>query len=315
LKHNASLTISYSGKTDTGLVRTENQDNFGKFPADVTDVYSPKGVLFIVADGMGGHVGGKEASQFAVEIVSREYFSHGSINIAEALSDAFNTANREIGKSAEEVPLYHKRGTTCTALVLQNNVAFIAHIGDSRVYRIRKSLITQLTTDHTQVSEMVRKGILSEEEAILYPSKSVLTQALGINETLKTEIKENITVLPDDIFVLCTDGLSKVSPNEIKDIVLNSSGEEVCNKLIDLANKRGGQDNVTVQVIRVCSSNAEDKLKKEKNFKSILKKYQMLFYIILAFTAGYFIRYEILSLNSESGKKESKEYGNSELRY
>jgi PPM family protein phosphatase len=310
LKHNTTLKISYSGKTDTGLVRTENQDNLGKFPVDITDIYSPKGVLFIVADGMGGHVGGKEASQFAVEIVSREYFSHGSINNAKALIDAFNAANKQIGKSAEEVPLYHKKGTTCTSLVLQNNMAFISHIGDSRVYRVRNSQITQLTTDHTQVSEMVRKGILSEEEAILYPSKSVLTQALGINESLKTEIKENITVLPDDIFILCTDGLSKVSPNEIKDIVLNSSGEEACKKLIDLANERGGQDNVTVQVIQVCLSNAEDKLKKEKNFKSILKKYQMLFLIILAFTAGYFIRYEILSLNSESGKKESKKYGN-----
>lgn len=306
------LKISYFGRTDKGLVRKENQDNFGKFPIDSTDIYFPKGVLIIVADGMGGHAGGKEASQFAVEIVSREYFSHSSISISKALAEAFNTANKQIGVSTEEVSLYQKKGTTCTALVLHNNMAFIAHIGDSRIYRIRNSKIEQLTKDHTQVSEMVRRGILSQEEAVFYPSKSVLIQALGINENLETEIKEKIKVMPGDIFVLCTDGLSKVNPDEIRNTVLSFPDEEVCKKLIDMANERGGQDNVTIQVVRVSSGNGENKLKSEKKFKSILKKYQILFLLILAFTAGYFIRYGILNLNSELDNEKLKKLESTE---
>ena len=251
------LRLGFFGASDIGLVRKENQDSFGKFPVDSDDRNQSKGLLFIVADGMGGHVGGKDASQSAVEIISQEYYSFSSEIISNCLTYAFKTANFRIHQSSRDEIQSHRKGTTCSALVIEKHLAYIAHVGDSRIYRINDDKIEQLTNDHTQVEEMLKKGILSEEEAKNHPSKSILVRALGIESEVEVDTIENIEIIPGDNFVLCSDGLAKVSPSEIKGIVLLNSPEDACNELIKLANDRGGNDNVTVQIIRV-SHNGED---------------------------------------------------------
>lgn len=257
MKENKQLSIKYFGATDIGLVRTENQDCFGKFPKDNLDIYQPKGLLFIVADGMGGHSGGKEASQIAVDVVGSEYFSFTSEVISSALLYAFKTANFKINQSSQGSLQFRKKGTTCSALVIENEKAHIAHVGDSKVFKISDGNIIQFTNDHTEVGEMVRKKIISEEEAKNHPSKSVLIRAMGIEADLEVDLIENILITSGDCFVLCSDGLAKVTPEEIKQVVLNNNEEDACKKLISLANERGGHDNVTVQVVKVISDGVE----------------------------------------------------------
>lgn len=251
MKQTDYLNLEYFGATDIGLVRNENQDSFGKYPHDSDDRNLPKGLLFIVADGMGGHIGGKDASNLAIQIVSREYYSFDSEIISNCLKYAFKTANFRIYQSSKDEMQSHRKGTTCSALVIEKNVAFIAHVGDSRIYRINNSSIEQLTNDHTQVEEMLRKGILSEEEAKNHPSKSILVRALGIESEVEVDIIESIPINSGDNFVICSDGLGKVFPEEIKEIILSNTPESACKELIKLANERGGHDNVTVQVIRI----------------------------------------------------------------
>jgi len=263
LKEKKQLSIKYFGASDIGLVRTENQDSFGKFPKDDLNIYQPKGILFMVADGMGGHSGGKEASQTAVYVVGSEYFSFDSEIISSALLYAFKKANYKINQTSQEALQFRKKGTTCSALVIENDKAHIAHVGDSKIYKISNGNIIQFTNDHTEVGEMVRKKIITEEEAKNHPSKSVLIRAMGIEADIEVDLIENILISGGDSFVLCSDGLGKVLPEEIKKIVSDHTEEEACKKLIALANERGGNDNVTVEVIKIVDENSGDNLVKQ----------------------------------------------------
>jgi protein phosphatase len=245
------LVISYGHATHQGLKRADNQDAFGKFPPDSLELSLPKGLLFIVADGMGGHANGKEASAMAVQIVQQVYFADPNENISECLQAAFETANEQIHQRATSKLEFRGMGTTCTALVLHDDRAYIAHVGDSRAYRISKSKIEQLTQDHSKVAEMQRLGILTESEAKSHPEKSHLYRALGIAPTVKVDLAADLPLRPDERFLLCTDGLAKIAEHEIKQIVLANSPPEACDKLIELANDRGGSDNSTAQVIWV----------------------------------------------------------------
>ncbi|MBP9581238.1 MAG: serine/threonine-protein phosphatase, partial [Ignavibacterium sp.] len=280
MKDKKQLSLSYFGASDIGLVRTENQDSFGKFPENNSNMYQPKGVLFIVADGMGGHIGGKEASQVAVDVVSREYYSFSSDVITSALLYAYKTANLKINQSSADSPQFRKKGTTCSALVLENDKAHIAHVGDSKIYKITDENIIQLTNDHTEVGEMLRKKILSEEEAKNHPSKSILVRAMGIEADVEVDLIENISINSGDCFVLCSDGLGKVSAEEIKQIVLNNSEENACKQLISLANERGGHDNVTVEVIKIAGEKAEYILPNEPKIKKSNNKLYLVLFLI-----------------------------------
>lgn len=248
------LSIEYSGRSDIGLVRSENQDSFGKYPIGVMDIYSPKGQLFIIADGMGGHAGGKIASRMAVDAVSKVYFSAEDLNISEALRNAIDQANKRIYWESESSDYnLAGMGTTCSVLVLKANKAVIGHVGDSRIYRIDENNIEQLTEDHTQVNEMIKQGILSVKEAENYPLKTVLARALGTDKQVKADIIPDLLIKEGQSYILCTDGLAKVNPEEILEIVSSNSAAEASEKLVKIANERGGNDNVTVLVIKINS--------------------------------------------------------------
>ncbi len=284
------LTFSYFGNSDIGLIRIENQDSFGKFPQNDFNLYSEKGELFIVADGMGGHVGGKEASSIAVDTIQNVYFNSSSDSLS-SLKEAIEKANSNIYKKSEGSKQFTGMGTTCTVLLLKENKGLIAHIGDSRIYLIENNSsrkIEQLTEDHTKVHEMIKEGVLTEKEAEIYPSKSVLLRALGVEQNVNVDFK-SITIKEGQSYILCSDGLANVTKDEIQQIVTASSPEDSCRQLINLANERGGKDNVTVMVIKIGSykysgtnHHAATPAKRKNYFRSIL----LIIFFLLIVAAG-----------------------------
>ena len=300
------INLNYYGDSDIGLVRNENQDSFGIFTQQDSEILQTKGIIFIIADGMGGHVGGKEASQLAIDIVNLEYLSSSSDDILSVLNSAFKTANFKINQSSGDIPFYQKRGTTCTAFVVKNKTGYIAHVGDTKVYKITKEKIEQLTNDHTQVEELLRKGILSKDEAKNHPSKSVLVRALGIESDVEVDVIKDITITNGESFLMCTDGLAKVSKDEIKNIVLKSSPKDACKKLIYLANESGGADNVTVIVIKVLGDSTKNIDERSWNKKTIFSKWGLIFLICLTFIVAGVIaliyKYDVFNISSNSVK-------------
>lgn len=288
------LTFSYYGNSDIGLIRIENQDSLGKFPSNDFNLYSEKGQLFIVADGMGGHAGGKEASRMAVDTIHEVYFSSSS-DILASLKEAVEKANYNIFKKSEELKEFRGMGTTCTVLLLKEDKGFIAHIGDSRIYLIENNSskkIVQLTEDHTKVHEMVKEGILTEKEAEAYPSKSVLSRALGVGQKVNVDFK-NIAIKKDQSYVICSDGLAGVSKEEIQQIVTTNSPEDSCSKLINLANDRGGKDNVTVIVININPNKFSNQISPAavpRNKKKYLLPILLIIFFLLIIAAG--IKYQ-----------------------
>ena len=254
---NEQARVYYAGISDQGMVRPDNQDSFGKFPEGSTDPSSPKGVLFVIADGMGGHKGGKQASSMAVSNISESYFDDENTDVRVSLERAIRKANEAIYNESLENPAYANMGTTCSALVLQGRKGVIGHVGDSRIYRVTKSSIEQLTHDHSTVAEMQRRGILTKEEARAHPERSRLYRALGIREEMEIEMTDNVQLGKGEYYVLCTDGLiNHVEEREIQEIVVQYEPEEAVTRLVDLANERGGFDNITVQIVKVHNSDS-----------------------------------------------------------
>jgi len=246
-----AILITFAARSDVGLRRSENQDNYGIFPKDPIEPPGSMGRLFIIADGMGGHSGGREASEMAVRLVEETYFSDTANDTANALRHALEHANEQIYQRAEASPHVGGMGTTCTALVLKGRTAYLAHVGDSRAYRINRENVWQLTRDHSKVAELQRQGILSEKEAREHPERSIIMRALGIAPAVEVDIIEDIPINAGECFLLCTDGLAAVKEREMSKVVLSNPPEVACQKLIASALDRGGQDNVTVQVIRI----------------------------------------------------------------
>jgi protein phosphatase len=254
-------TISYGSLSDIGRVRSDNQDCLGKFPEGTDALSVAKGQLFVVADGMGGHAGGRLASDLAVQTLSSAYAGASTNSIRESLLQSFRKANEEILTYAQQHPQYAGMGTTCTAFVMQERRATIAHIGDTRIYRIMKTKIQQITDDHSKVAEMIRRNIISKEEAKHHPERSHLYRALGIRPSVDVDVIEDVTVRPGMFFLMCTDGLyNHVEDDEMRRIVGTLGPADAVQELVNLANERGGLDNISVHVIRI--DPAEGRLRK-----------------------------------------------------
>jgi len=277
-----AIRLLYAGLSDVGLQRSENQDSFGQFPVDSLDSYQSGGLLFIVADGMGGHENGKEASHMAVSVMADEYYAKQDKDIEQLLNRSIQTANATIFQKASTSS--HQMGTTLSALVVKENLAHIAHVGDSRIYLIREGMLRQLTTDHTKVEELKRAGIINKEEAKNHPEKSVLHRALGIKEQVRVDLATNILVKPADIFVLCSDGIALVKKDELVNIVRNETPQSACQKIIALANSRGGHDNSTVQVVKI----EKEEGKKKSSLRKTLSG-QILLWLGLALLTIIFV--------------------------
>ncbi|MDT7780225.1 MAG: family protein phosphatase [Acidobacteriota bacterium] len=253
-----AFEIVASVQTDMGCVREINEDS-GRFvrPADPA-LLALKGALIIVADGMGGHSAGEVASQMAVELVSRLYFEQKSSPDA-ALKHAVEEANRKINSAAAADESKHGMGTTCTALALCGDKAFVAHVGDSRLYMMRGEQFYQLTEDHSAVTEMVKLGIISKEEARTHEDKNIILRALGTSPEVEASVLEPFKLHVGDYYLLCSDGLyDLVRDEEIASVLtesedIHAAGEQ----LIALARERGGHDNITVGIIGIKPAGAE----------------------------------------------------------
>lgn len=236
--------------SDRGLLRSRNEDFYGIFSPGQSSL-AMHGILLVVADGMGGHLSGAEASKLAVESLSRAYFKDISQGASAAIVDrirwAMHEANREVFEIIGE-RIEGTVGTTCTAAVLSEDRVTIAHLGDSRAYRLTSGKILQLTKDHSLVGEMVRRGTLSREEADRHPSRNFITRALGLRESIEVDVEEYQLEAGDRI-LLCSDGLfTMVSEKEISSIAVEGTPQEACKRLIERANDEGGEDNITVIV-------------------------------------------------------------------
>ncbi|HEX8186202.1 MAG TPA: Stp1/IreP family PP2C-type Ser/Thr phosphatase [Blastocatellia bacterium] len=247
-----NYTVVASLLTDPGCQREINEDSISYLkPSDPAKLAS-KGMLAIVADGMGGHSAGEVASSLAVQTVSLAYYeSEGDVR--SSLESAFLKANQRIFETSREDDGMRGMGTTCTALVLQNGSAIAAHVGDSRLYLVRDEKIYLMTEDHSAVMEMVKQGLISLEQARHHPDKNVILRALGSKEVVEvTTWTEPFPVREGDIFLLCSDGLyDLVEDEEIKQAVLISDPHTACQRLVALARERGGPDNISVGIVRL----------------------------------------------------------------
>ncbi len=249
------LKLEFASLSDRGRVRLNNEDAHGNFVPETAEELAEKGAVFVVADGMGGHRGGEIASQIAVRTTLAFYTANDEPDRSRVLAFAFREANKTIIAEAVADSALFGMGTTCTALAIHDRNAYIAHVGDSRGYLIRNGSITQITDDHSIVGEMVRSGILSDEDARHHPKRNVITRSLGAQEdTVADTLDAPVPIEAGDLFLLCSDGLTTyLSDGEIQTVVSTHPPAEACTRLVKMANEQGGRDNITVQVIAVRS--------------------------------------------------------------
>jgi serine/threonine protein phosphatase PrpC len=235
--------------TDVGCHRKNNEDSSILI---IPEDSNGKGVLAILADGMGGHAAGETASKMAVSIISRVYYAEVA-DPNDSLARAFEEANRSIHELGLSDPAYANMGTTCTALSLTEGKAYCAHVGDTRLYLIRNGTPYLLSEDHSYVMEMVRRGVLKADQAANHPSRNVLLNSMGIKPEMKTSLWERpMPIRCGDRFLLCSDGLYElVSDSEIVEISTGADLSMACLALVALAKDRGGHDNITVGLLEI----------------------------------------------------------------
>ncbi len=238
-------------RTDVGLVRSENQD-FGMYTTPREESQShPGGRLLVVADGMGGHRGGATASRLAGETIKAQYLGSETYDIAQALRESLTRANARIFSEAQANPDLRGMGTTTSALVVKNNQAWFAHVGDSRIYLVRGGEIRQITEDHSLVASMVREGLLTPKEAETHPRRNVLQRSMGVSEDVEIDVRGPFDVQENDVFVLCSDGLhglvKEAELNEIAVLPIDQAATEYVRRALS----RGAPDNVTVIVAKI----------------------------------------------------------------
>lgn len=238
------------GLSDVGRRRESNEDDL---------LLAPELGLFAVADGMGGHAAGEIASRLAIETIQEARQRNGGADprvgadaAAAWLRDTFTEANRRICDSIRVHEERRGMGTTVVALVQTGDGAVVGHVGDSRVYLLRGRTLHRLTSDHSWVNEQVKLGLMSDEAAQRHPMRNIVTRALGSREDVLVDVAST-PLEPNDVFVLCSDGLNTMlSDDEIQEHVAEhrDDPEAACRALVAAANQRGGDDNVTVVVVR-----------------------------------------------------------------
>ena len=243
-----------AARTDVGMKREHNEDSF---------LVNEDLGLYVVCDGMGGHAGGEPASRLAVQTIERELLSAKlraedpfastapleNTPLAGALREAVEGACAAVFRTSRANPELAGMGTTCISLLVHGTKALIGHVGDSRAYLVREGDVHQLSEDHSLVNEQVRAGLLTEEEARHSRLKNIITRSVGFEEDVLVDVM-GVETKAGDRFLLCSDGLSNLMENEeIRDALLQNKLDDVPGFLIQLANERGGDDNITVLAV------------------------------------------------------------------
>jgi len=251
------MKITYKAVSDVGRKRKGNEDSL---------FVNPEQHLFVVADGMGGHAAGEIASKVAVESINEFVCLTGGDeeitwpfgldeNISydgNRLKTAIRYANRKVLEATKEKSEYEGMATTVAAVLVDGDAANLGHVGDSRVYLVRDGAITQLTSDHSWVNEQIQSGVISPDQARTHPLRNVVTRALGGKPDLQVDMQQH-KAKAGDILLLCSDGLTTMIPDEdIARVVRDAGGdvEKAAQALVASANAKGGEDNITVLLIR-----------------------------------------------------------------
>jgi len=237
------MKLIFAGETDTGCVRSANQDSFH---------IDPDGRYFIVADGMGGHAGGEEASRLATDAIHSYLESAWSEEQSphQLLQQAIHKANQAIISDQNANPIRGDMGTTIVIVIFKESQTWFCHIGDSRLYRLRGSKLEQISEDHTWIAKAIQAGTVDAESARSHPWRHMLLQCLG-REDIKAISAEEIDIQPGDRLLICTDGLTEELSNdriarELKNI---RSCPQAARSLVEAAKAHGGRDNITVVII------------------------------------------------------------------
>jgi protein phosphatase len=260
------LQLEAGGLTDPGPHRPNNEDSIGCFaPAD-TLALERKGYLYVVADGLGGHNAGEVASSSAVATMGEEYYSPSNhTRIEPALRQAVQAANLRIHELTHRNPEYRSMETTLSALAIAGSQAYVAHVGDTRVYLWRAGRLTQLTSDHSEAAELVRMKVLKADRVREHPGRNVLTRTLGSRLIPRPDYLRQ-PVLPGDQFLMCSDGLwSEVQDEELAEILAEHPPEHACRQLLERAIARDCTDNVSIQVVRVLDVSASEEQRGARN--------------------------------------------------
>lgn len=249
--------VQFFSATDKGLVRNRNEDSVLVFAPEEEGLLEQKGVLAIVADGVGGSTAGSAASSLAVQIVRTSYYGDDGLDPMDALKRAFERAHQTIGAKSRADAAYRGMATTCTAAVVVGNDCYVVHIGDSRAYLLRGGALSRITEDDTLVGKLVREGLISSEEAKTHPQKNVIMRAMGTGDWSEPFMNRLALQEGDRVF-LCSDGLHGLVPEEEAAFLLDTLPlPAACERLVDAANKAGGTDNISVAVLFLSPSNEE----------------------------------------------------------
>lgn len=242
--------MKYSAKTDKGSVREINEDYY-----NIISGYPGIPDVFIIADGMGGHNAGEIASMTSTDYISNVIMETpevltGSLDIAGSIKNLIEKANHVVYEKSLELAENHGMGTTLTMAVITGDTMHIGHVGDSRLYLVRKNEMQCLTTDHSYIEELIKNGTLTREEARVHPKRNIITRALGCFEALEVDTY-TCKLEKNDCIIMCTDGLTNlINEQELKDTVTGNTPAAACEKLVAGAIQNGGDDNITVIVIK-----------------------------------------------------------------
>jgi PPM family protein phosphatase len=245
--------IDFFHVTDTGCVRENNEDAVGCWPHD-------DGILFAVADGLGGHNAGEFASSLALEVLAQELeAAPRTWTVEKRLKRAVQEANLRIYNKATTVPELRKMGTTLTASAVVGSTLVTAHVGDCRLYLLRGGNLTQLTKDHSWVWEQVQYGILTPEEARNHPRRNILSRCLGHELIVGIDVL-TMSMQPGDVLLQCSDGIhTLLAESEMLEFLNGGGPDAACQSMVRRARDAGGHDNLSVQVASVisCSPDAQ----------------------------------------------------------
>ncbi len=243
--------LRFSARTDMGQVRENNEDKFDFYEAEDPAIYAARGSLYAVGDGIGGAQAGQIASEMMMKALIAGYYDSVAADVTGALLEAVSRANDRIYHLAQMIPERNGMGTTLTGLVLIEDRAVVIQVGDSRAYLIRDGAIRQVSYDHSWVEENVRAGLMTQQEAECSPYRNVITRSVGAAAEVMPDFFEE-SIQPGDTWVLCSDGLTGyVADDELLQVAGSYAPSEATRQFIELANARGGRDNITVFVISV----------------------------------------------------------------
>ncbi len=244
-------SVTASLRTDTGQVRSHNEDFVGSWEPMTDDERAQMGWLYIVADGVGGAEAGEVASQLATEQTISHFLEGEGMESAERLRYAIQRANDDLRQEAANRGRGGYMATTICAAFIQEDNVLLANVGDSRGYHVHNGSIHQVTNDHSLVAQLVEQGVITPEEAEIHPRRNVILSSLGPTREPQIDVF-SVEADVGDVLILCSDGLTRhVADAEIEEIVVNYNAEEASRTLIDLANQRGGSDNISVALLQL----------------------------------------------------------------